>query len=97
MVFVKITCDMTDRAVAVEKFPVVAGDTSSFLPTVLQRMKAKCNDGRGGFSTPDADNSAFFAQFVIVEWMGRVHGDSGTMVVTGEHIKYRILFVFCLT
>jgi hypothetical protein len=36
-------------------------------------MEAKRNEARGIVGTPDAENPAFFMQFVVVERIGRQH------------------------
>jgi hypothetical protein len=76
----------------VEMLAVGSRDAGSFLATVLQRVKAECNETRCIVGAPDAENAAFLAQFVIVERVGCQHRLSGTPEFA-RHIGRRVRFV----
>ena len=56
----------------------VAGATNAggFLAPMLERMKAQRHHGRSGIRAPHPENAAFFAQLVVIKWIGGEHSES---------------------
>ena len=93
LVAIEIAGNMTHRAVGVEMGAVKACDPGRFLAAMLKRVQAKGDHRRCGLGIVDAEHSAFFAQLVVVEWIGGLHGDSGALVSLARDIGTACLFV----
>ncbi len=70
---VEISGNMAHRAVGVEFLAVKAGNAGSFLPAMLERMQAERGHRGRAFRVVNPEDSAFFAQFVIIKGIGGEH------------------------
>jgi hypothetical protein len=64
---------MTHRAMRMEITAIEAGNASSFLPPMLECMKAKRDHGCGAIGVVHAKYAAFLAQFIVIKWIGGEH------------------------
>ena len=76
LIAVEVSGDMPHRPVGMESFAIPAGNPGGFLAAVLEGVKAQCCHGRGGIRAPHPENTALFAQFVIIKWIGGEHSES---------------------
>lgn len=70
---VKISGDMTHRAVGLEIAAVITGNASGFLPAMLQGVQAKRDHRRRVVSVGNTKYPALFMQFIVVK---RVSGQN---------------------
>src|SRR3546814_2065413 len=64
---------MPHRAVGTKFLAVKGGDSSGFLPAMLERVEAERDHRGGAVGAAYTKNAALLAELVVVERMGRQH------------------------